>query len=85
VREFVIKTFIFEDDGNLTAETSFLDSGIIDSTGVLELITFIEETYGIQFENHEVVPENLDSIHNIAAFVQRKLGADLAVHCSAAN
>lgn len=85
VREFVIRNFIFEDDGKLMADASFLDNGIIDSTGVLELITFIEETYGVKFENHEVVPENLDSIQNIASFVKNKLDAALTVHSAAAN
>jgi acyl carrier protein len=73
VREFVIKNFIFEDDGSLTPEISFLDSGIIDSTGVLELITFVEETYGIKVEDHEIVPEHLDSIRNVTSFVKRRL------------
>lgn len=85
VREFVIKNFLFEENGTLTTETSFLDNGIIDSTGVLELITFIEETYGIKFENHEVVPEHLDSIQNIASFVERKLNTTLNVHYALAN
>jgi acyl carrier protein len=85
VREFVIRNFLFEENGNLTTETSFLDNGIIDSTGVLELITFIEETYGIKFENHEVVPEHLDSIQNIASFVERKLATTLNVYYALAN
>lgn len=85
VREFVTRNFLFEENGNLTAETSFLDNGIIDSTGVLELITFIEETYGIRFENHEVVPEYLDSIQNIASFVERKLTTTLNVYYALAN
>lgn len=85
VREFVIRNFLFEENGTLTAETSFLDNGIIDSTGVLELITFIEETYGIRFENHEVVPEYLDSIQNIASFVERKLTTTLNVYYALAN
>jgi acyl carrier protein len=85
VREFIIRTFIFEDDGNLMADASFLDNGIIDSTGVLELITFIEETYGIKLENHEVVPENLDSIKNITSFIERKLVVAQNVCRAAAN
>lgn len=85
VREFVIRNFLFEENRTLTAETSFLDNGIIDSTGVLELITFIEETYGIRFENHEVVPEYLDSIQNIASFVERKLTTTLNVYYALAN
>jgi acyl carrier protein len=73
VREFVIKNFIFEDDGSLTPETSFLDNGIIDSTGVLELIAFVEEAYGIKVKDHEIIPENFDSIRNIASFVECRL------------
>ncbi len=85
VREFVIKNFLFEDDGSLSLETSFLDNGIIDSTGVLELISFLEGTYGIKIEDHEIVPENLDSLLGIAAFVERKLGAGSAPRLAAAN
>jgi acyl carrier protein len=85
VREFVIKNFIFEDDGSLNAETSFLDNGIIDSTGVLEVIAFVEEAYGIKVEDHEIVPENLDSIRSIASFVERRLSAASNAPCAAAN
>ena len=85
VREFVIKNFIFEDDGSLTPETSFLDNGIIDSTGVLELIAFVEETYGIKVEDHEIIPENFDSIRNIASFVERRLSSLSNARCAAAN
>ncbi len=85
VREFVIKNFIFEDDGSLAAEKSFLDNGIIDSTGVLELITFVEETYGIKVEDNEIVPENLDSIRNVASFVDRRLSLPSGTRCATAN
>ena len=85
VREFVIKNFIFEDDGSLTPVTSFLDNAIIDSTGVLELIAFVEETYGIKVEDHDIVPENLDSIRNVAAFVKRRLSVSSSTRCAAAN
>jgi acyl carrier protein len=85
VREFVIKNFIFEDDGSLTPETSFLDNGIIDSTGVLELITFVEETYGIKVEDNEIVPENLDSIRSVASFVERRRSVSSNTRCAAAN
>lgn len=85
VRKFIIENFIFEDDGSLTVETSFLDNGIIDSTGVLELITFVEEAYGFRVEDHEILPENLDSIRNIASFVERKLSAISNAPCEALN
>jgi acyl carrier protein len=74
IRQFIIENFLFEEDDTLKEDTSFLENGIIDSTGVLELVMFIEETYGINVEDDEMVPENLDSISNIAEYVQRKKG-----------
>jgi acyl carrier protein len=58
---------------------SFLESGVIDSTGLLELVAFIERRYGISVEDAELVPTNLDSLRNVSGFVARKLeGAALA-------
>jgi acyl carrier protein len=75
VRQFVISNFLFgEDNGSLTANESFLENGIIDSTGVLELVSFLEQTYGIKVRDEELVPDNLDSLQKVAAFVQRKVG-----------
>ena len=75
VRNFIIENFIFEEDENLKEDTSFLENGIIDSTGILELVTFLEESYGITVEDEELVPENLDSIANVVQYIQTKLGA----------
>jgi len=75
VHEFIIKNFIFEDDGSLTESTSFLENGIIDSTGVMELIAFLESMFGITVEDHEIIPENLDSIWNVSSFVDFKLSS----------
>ncbi len=72
VREFVINNFLFGDGSSLQDDKSFLDSGIIDSTGMLELIMFLEQTYGIKIEPEEMVPENLDSVNRVAAFVAKK-------------
>ncbi len=72
VRQFIIENFLFEEDNNLKEDTSFLENGIIDSTGVLELVMFIEETYGISVDDGEIVPENLDSISNITQYIQKK-------------
>ena len=74
VREFVIENFLFggEEEG-LSDEDSFLDRGIIDSTGVLELVTFLEETFRIQIDDEELVPDNLDSIGRVARFVAGKV------------
>lgn len=61
--------------GDLTDDSSFLERGIIDSTGVIELIAFIEESFGIEVEDDEIVPENLDSLRNVERFVLAKLAA----------
>ena len=60
-------------DSGLPADQSFLSSGIIDSTGVLELVAFLEEQYQLTVADDELVPENLDSLQNVAGFVTRKL------------
>lgn len=60
------------DPGELADDGSLLDLGIIDSTGVLELVGFLEETYGISVEDEELVPDNLDTVNNLVAFVERK-------------
>jgi acyl carrier protein len=72
VRTFVTSNFYVPDPSLLTDDASLLDQGIIDSTGVLEVISFLEETFGITVEDREILPENLDSIARIAAFVSRK-------------
>ncbi len=72
--QFVTKNFYVADASSLSDDASLLDHGIIDSTGVLELIDFVESTYGIKVEDDEMVPENLDSINRITAFVARKKG-----------
>ena len=73
VRKFVRENFLFGDDGPpLHDDSSFLEEGLIDSTGVLELVAFLEQTYAITIDDDELVPENLDSIRNVAAFVERK-------------
>ena len=75
VRNFIIENFLFEEDENLKEDTSFLENGIIDSTGILELVTFLEETFEITVEDEELIPENLDTISNVVQYIQNKLGA----------
>lgn len=72
VRDFVTANFYVADPASLEDRTSLLDHGIIDSTGVLEVIMFVESTFGVTVEDSEMLPENLDSIERIAAFVARK-------------
>lgn len=73
IRKFVVDNFLFGQAGNLADDTSFLDQGIIDSTGVLELAMHIETTYGFKVNDDELVPENLDSINAVASYLERKL------------
>lgn len=72
VRAYVTTNFYVPDPACLTNEASLLDQGIIDSTGVLEVIAFLEETFGISVDDRDILPENLDSIERIASFVARK-------------
>jgi acyl carrier protein len=74
IRQYILENLLFtEDESVLQDDDSFIDGGIIDSTGVMEIILFIEETYGIKVNDHEMLPVNLDSVDNLATFVQRKL------------
>ena len=73
IRSFIVENFLFGKDNGLEDDTSFLEEGIIDSTGVLELVSFLEEEYGIAVEDEELVPENLDSINNVITYLERKI------------
>ncbi len=74
IRSFIVDNFLFGDDEGLESGTSFLDEGIVDSTGILELIEFISGEFEITVEDEELIPENLDSIDNVTAFIARKTG-----------
>lgn len=74
IRNFVADNFLFgEDPESLQNDDSFLETGIIDSTGVLELVAFIEDHYSVEVDDDELVPENLDSITRLIDFIQSKL------------
>jgi len=73
IRAFIVENFLFGNDADLNDETSFLEEGIIDSTGVLELVTFLEEEFEIAIDDEELIPENLDSINNVTAYLEKKL------------
>jgi acyl carrier protein len=73
VRQFIIQNFLFgQDDGTLRDEDSFLEKGVIDSTGVLELVAFLEAHYGIHVADEELIPDNLDSIAKLSTFIRIK-------------
>ncbi len=75
VRGFVLESFYVSDPAELTDDVSLIDSGIVDSTGMLEVILFLESQYGIQVHDTETVPENLETISRIAAYVAGKQAA----------
>ena len=75
IRQFIVDNFLFgSEEEPFDDDDSFLEKGIIDSTGVLELIEYIEENYNIKVEDDELVPENLDSLNNVTAYIMRKTG-----------
>ena len=73
IRSFILENFILEKPEDLADDASMLERGIMDSTGVLELVAFLESTYEIKVEDEELIPENLDSIRNIVDYLKRKL------------
>ena len=75
VKQFVAEKFMFGQGADtLTHDTSFLELGLIDSTGVLELVMFLEQQFDIKVGDEEIVPDNLDSVRKIGAYVLRKRG-----------
>ena len=74
IRNYIVENFLFGDDNGLTDTDSFLESGIVDSTGILELVSFIESAFPLKVDDDELIPENLDSIANLLAFITRKTG-----------
>lgn len=76
LRTFILENYLFSDDESLlNSKDSFLEKGIMDSTGILEVIFFIEEQFEIKVADDEMVPENLDSVNNLVAFIGRKKAA----------
>ena len=74
IRNFIVENFLFGDTANpLNDEDSFLENGIIDSTGVLELVSHLEATFEIKVEDEELIPDNLDSIANVVKYLEGKL------------
>jgi acyl carrier protein len=74
IKTYVVENFLFGDDSRIGPETDFLENGILDSTGVLELVGFLEEKFGIRVEDDEVVPDNMNSIEKISLYISKKTG-----------
>jgi acyl carrier protein len=76
VRGYILENLLFTDDASqLPDDVSLLERGIIDSTGVLEIVMFLEETFGIKVKDSDMLPENFDKVDSIARFVVRVKGA----------
>lgn len=76
IRQFIAENFLFSDNGfDLGDDVSFLDEGIIDSTGTLELVVFVEDTFSFEVGDDEIEPENFDSVNKLAAYIQRKVNS----------
>lgn len=73
IRAFIFDNFLFDaKDSALQNDTSFLEEGIIDSTGVLELVDWLEKEFGISVDDEELIPENLDSVNLLSAYITKK-------------
>ncbi len=78
IRNFIRESFLFGGDDELRDDDSFLDMGIVDSTGVLELVAFLESEWELTIDDAELVPENLDSVENIVRFLESKQTATVS-------
>lgn len=79
IKNFIIENFLFGSADGLNDDTSFMEEGVIDSTGVLELVTYIEEEFTMEVDDEDLIPENLDSINNIASYLAKKMKTTSAV------
>lgn len=73
IRQFVAENFLFSNNGfDLDDDESFLEAGVVDSLGVLELVTFVEEEFDVQVPDEDIVPDNFDSVDNLATYIGSK-------------
>ena len=78
VRNYIVENFLFGDEAPLREDKmSLLDEGIIDSVGVMELVAFLEQDFGLTVDDEDLIPENLDSIYNLTAYITRKRAPSL--------
>ena len=76
IRDFVITNFLFGKADGFSDDESLLENGVIDSTGVLELVSFLQERFDIRIEDDEIIPANLDSVDNLVHYVSQKTGVN---------
>ena len=73
LKDYIARNLLFSDNGfKYDDDASFLEEGIVDSIGVLELVAFVDETYGFEVEDHEVTPDNFDSVNKLATYIRSK-------------
>jgi acyl carrier protein len=73
IRRYLAQNFLFSDNGfQLSDDVSFLEEGIVDSTGVLELVMFVEDTFNVEVPDEEIIPDNFDSVNNLAVYIEGK-------------
>jgi acyl carrier protein len=76
IKQFILQNYLFTNDESRLADSdSLMGKGIVDSTGILELIMHVEETYNVKVRDEEMIPDNFDSVANIVAFIERKRAA----------
>ncbi len=74
LRDYIAQNLLFSENGfPHDDEASFLEEGIVDSMGVMELVAFTEETFGVAIEDHEITPDNFDSINRLAGYISTKI------------
>lgn len=79
IKTFIIDNFLFGDTSvELGPDASLIESDLVDSTGILELVSHVEQTYGLTIKDSEIVPDNFDSINRIAAFIEARIGQQAA-------
>ena len=77
LKDFIANNLLFSDNGfRYDDDASFLEEGIVDSIGVLELVAFVDESFDMEVEDHEVTPDNFDSVNKLAAYIQSKLNSN---------
>jgi acyl carrier protein len=85
VEQFISAQFIFDQERKITRDDSLLETGTIDSTGILEMVLFLEEAFSIKIDDEDLIPDNLDSINRIANFVDGKLAAQESHGCQSVS
>lgn len=75
IKNFIVENFLYGEDNGFTNDASLLDFGIVDSTGILQIITYVEKEFGIRVGDDEVLPENFDSIIKICTYIGKKQSA----------